>query len=269
MMKATFATVLAPPCEVVVQRKRRPGAPSGYLPDGAEVNASNGRRFSLRLEGEKPLVITTVIDLFGPLFSGLAGYLVIVGLIFLDRGAFTGVALPGEVILALGGVYAARGDLSIGLVILVGALAGLLGEVVSYWLGRVYGLRIVRHLPLANRFEKHLDEANDYFRHHGGTTVFVGRYISVVGTFLPFAAGMSDMPFRRFLTFDVAAIVLWSAGVSLLGYFLNSQIQLVDRVLSQVGWGLLALVALVVVGRLIWKRRKDVRKKVAEWRPSS
>jgi membrane protein DedA with SNARE-associated domain len=214
-------------------------------------------------------VITTVVDLLGPLYSGFTGYLVIAGLIFLDRGAFTGVALPGELFLALGGIYAARGDLSLVLVILIGALAGLLGEIVSYWLGRLYGVRIVRHLPLANRFEKHLDEAHDYFRRHGGKTVIVGRYISVVGTFMPFAAGMSDMSFRLFLAFDVAAITFWSVGVTLLGYLLNSQIDLVDQVLSQVGWGLLALVVLIVAGRLIWKRRRDIRKKVADWRPSS
>ena len=214
-------------------------------------------------------MITTVVDLLGPLYSGFTGYLVIAGLIFLDRGAFTGVALPGELFLALGGIYAARGDLSLVLVILIGALAGLLGEIVSYWLGRLYGVRIVRHLPLANRFEKHLDEAHDYFRRHGGKTVIVGRYISVVGTFMPFAAGMSDMSFRLFLAFDVAAITFWSVGVTLLGYLLNSQINLVDQVLSQVGWGLLALVVLIVAGRLIWKRRRDIRKKVADWRPSS
>ena len=214
-------------------------------------------------------MITTVVDLLGPLYSGFTGYLVIAGLIFLDRGAFTGVALPGELFLALGGIYAARGDLSLVLVILIGALAGLLGEIVSYWLGRLYGVRIVRHLPLANRFEKHLDEAHAYFRRHGGKTVFVGRYISVVGTFMPFAAGMSDMSFRLFLAFDVAAITFWSIGVTLLGYLLNSQINLVDQVLSQVGWGLLALVVLIVAGRLIWKRRRDIRKKVADWRPSS
>ena len=214
-------------------------------------------------------MITTVVDLLGPLYSGLLGYFVVAGLIFLDRGAFTGVALPGELFLALGGIYAARGDLSLVPVMVVGAVAGLLGEIVSFWLGRLYGVRIVRHLPLANRFEKHLDEANDYFDRHGGETVFVGRYISVVGTFLPFAAGMSDMPFRRFLTFDTVAISLWAVGVTLLGYLLNAQIQLVDRVLSQVGWGLLGLVVLYVGGRFIWKRRKDIRKKVAQWRPSS
>lgn len=211
----------------------------------------------------------TIVNLFGSWYSGSVGYLVIAGLIFLDRGAFTGIALPGELFLALGGIYAGRGNLSVVLVIVIGALAGLLGEIVSYWLGRLYGVRITRHLPLANRFEKHLNEAHDYFRRNGGKTVFVGRYVSVVGTFMPFAAGMSNMPFRRFLAFDVAAITLWSTGVTLLGYLLNSQIKLVDQILSQFGWGLLALVVLFLCGRMIWKRRDRIRKRVAKWKPSS
>jgi membrane-associated protein len=214
-------------------------------------------------------VTETIVNLFGSWYSGSVGYLVIAGLIFLDRGAFTGIALPGELFLALGGIYAGRGNLSVVLVIVIGALAGLLGEIVSYWLGRLYGVRITRHLPLANRFEKHLNEAHDYFRRNGGKTVFVGRYVSVVGTFMPFAAGMSNMPFRRFLAFDVAAITLWSTGVTLLGYLLNSQIKLVDQILSQFGWGLLALVVLFLCGRMIWKRRDRIRKRVAKWKPSS
>jgi membrane-associated protein len=214
-------------------------------------------------------MIKTIVDLFGSVYSTPIGYLATAVLVFLDRGAFTGLVLPGELFLALGGVYAGRGDLSVVLVISVGALAGLLGETVSYWIGRRYGIRITRHLPLANRFEKHPNDAHRYFRRHGGKTVFVGRYVSVVGTFMPFAAGMSDMPFRRFLAFDVAAITIWSAGVTLLGYFLNSQIQLVDQVLSQFGWGLLALVVLALSGRMVWKRRDGIQKRVARWGPLS
>jgi membrane-associated protein len=213
-------------------------------------------------------MIGAIVDWFGPVYSGPLGYLIIAGLIFLDRGAFTGLVLPGELFLALGGVYAGRGDLSVALVMVIGGLAGLLGETVSYWIGHRYGVRITRHLPLANRFEKHINEAHDYFRRNGGKTVFVGRYVSVVGTFLPFAAGMSKMPFKRFVAFDAAALAMWSVGVTMLGYLLNSQIQLVDQVLSQIGWGLLVLVVLFVGGRVVWKRRDDIRKRVARWKPS-
>jgi membrane-associated protein len=205
-------------------------------------------------------MIRSIIEWLGPLYSSWFGYLVLAALIFLDRAAFIGVVLSGEVFLAIGGVFAGRGQLSLALVIAIGACAGVLGEVTSYWLGRRYGVRITRHLPFANRFNKHLKQARDYFRRNGGKTVFVGRYVSVVGTFLPFVAGMSNMSFGRFLAFDVVAVTLWASAVTTLGYTLNSQIDLVDKILSQFGWALLAAVVLLVGGRIAWKRRDRIIK---------
>jgi len=205
-------------------------------------------------------IVKTVIDWFGPLYAGVLGYALIAAIVFLDRGAFTGVVIPGDLFLALGGIYAARGDLALPVVIVVGLVAGLAGETMSYWLGRSYGVRIIRHLPLANRFEKHLDSARDYFKRHGGKTVFIGRYVSVAGTFMPFAAGMSEMAFPRFLLFDALAIAAWAAGVATLGYVLNSQIELVDKIISDFGWLVLAAVVLFFGGRFVWKHRKEIGK---------
>ncbi len=213
-------------------------------------------------------MVATIVDWFGPLYSGGLGYLVVATLILLDRGAFTGLVLPGELFLALGGVYAGRGDLSVVAVTIVAVCAGVGGETFSFWLGRRFGVQIIRRLPFANRLESHLGEARDFFQRNGGRTVFVGRYVSVVGTFMPFAAGMSKMPFRRFLIFDVLAISLWAIAVTLLGYLLNSQVGLVDRILSQFGWGLLALVTLFVGGRILLKRRQNMIRWVKSRRSS-
>jgi membrane-associated protein len=212
-------------------------------------------------------VIETIIDLFGTLYSSPFVYVLVAGIIFLDRAAFTGIFIPGELFVALGGIFAGRGELSLALVIVTAALAGILGETVSYWLGKRYGVGIVRRLPLANRFEKHLDDAHDYFRRHGGKTVFIARYVSVVGTFLPFVAGMSDLPFGRFLLFDAVALSLWAIAVTLLGYLLNSQIHLVDQVLSQFGWGLLVLIVVLVVARIVVKRRGEIQRWVSQKNP--
>jgi membrane protein DedA with SNARE-associated domain len=206
------------------------------------------------------MILGSIVEWVGPIFSSWHGYLVLAALIFLDRAAFIGIVLSGELILAVGGIFAGRGQLSVALVIVIGACAGVLGEVTSYWLGRRYGVHITRRLPFANRFNKHLAGTRDYFRRNGGKTVFVGRYVSVVGTFLPFVAGMSKMEFRRFLPFDVAAVTLWASAVTLIGYTLNSQIELVDRILSQFGWALLAAVLLLVGGRIAWKRRDRIIK---------
>jgi membrane-associated protein len=205
-------------------------------------------------------LVKTVVDWFGPLYSSGLGYLLVAGVIFLDRGAFTGVVIPGDLFLALGGIYAGRGDLVLPLVMVAGAIAGIAGETLSFWLGRKFGVSIIRHLPLANRFEKHLDSARDYFERHGGKTVFIGRYVSVAGTFMPFAAGMADMPFGKFLLFDAVAITMWAVALTLLGYFMNSQIETVDQIISNFGWGLLVLIVLGVGARLAWKHRDGIRK---------
>jgi len=212
-------------------------------------------------------LVDTVLDWVGPLYAGWWGYVLIAGVILLDRGAFVGLVVPGDLFLALGGIYAGRHDLNIVAVIAVAMVAALVGESASFWIGRRYGVRMVRRLPLANRLEARLDAARDYFRRHGGKTVFVGRYVSLAGTFVPFSAGMGDMPYARFVLFDALAVAVWATAVALLGYVLSARVELVDTILSRFGWALLGLLVLVLGGRLVWKRRAGIwRWTRARWR---
>lgn len=203
-------------------------------------------------------MIENVLDLIEPLFTSRFGYLVIGIAVMVDRGAFVGLVAPGDLFLALGGIYAGQGELSVSGVIAAGIVGALIGENVSYWLGRRYGVTILRHIPLANRFEKYLGRSDDFFERHGSSAVFIGRYMAVVGTFLPFTAGMSRMRYGRFVFFDTMAVAVWALGVVLLGYLLSAQLELVDRILSRLGWGLLILVLVLVGARLTWDRRDRI-----------
>src|SRR6266511_948206 len=127
-------------------------------------------------------IIEQIVDWFGPAFA-VAGYWILAAGVFADRSAFLGLIIPGDVVLALGGVFAAQGDLDLGWVMVVGALAGISGESAGFWLGRRYGARVLKRIPVAGRLAEGLDAAEDYFRRRGGTTVFIGRYVSVAGTF--------------------------------------------------------------------------------------
>src|SRR5262245_57945543 len=214
-----------------------------------------------------PAIVDTVLDLVRPLYTGWWAYLLIATVIVLDRGAFVGLVVPGDLFLALGGIYAGRRDLSVVAVILVAFAAALAGESMSFWIGRRHGVGLIRHLPLANRLEDKLDGARDYFRRHGGKTVFIGRYVSVAGTFVPFAAGMSDMRYSVFVLFDAIAVAVWATAITLLGYFLNARVELVDTILSRFGWGLLGVLVLLAIGRFGWKRRTAIwRWTRAKWR---
>jgi membrane protein DedA with SNARE-associated domain len=207
-------------------------------------------------------MVETILEWVRPVFSGGLGYLAMGMFVFLDRGAFIGLVAPGELILALGGVFAGRGELHFPAVVAIGFVAGIAGESASYWLGSRYGRSILKRVPFGERFEPYLERSESYFRAHGRRAVFIGRYISVVGTFLPFAAGMSRMPYRRFLVADIFSLMLWSVTVTGLGYFLTSNVDVIDRILSRFGWGLLAVAVLY----LAWKKRAAIRSRLQSMR---
>ena len=203
-------------------------------------------------------LIERLVEWIQPAFL-VAGYAIIVVGVLLERSIFVGLVIPGDVILALGGVYAARGRLTIAWVIVLGTLAAIAGESIGYWLGRRYGRALIRRLPLVNRMERHLENAEDYFKRHGGKTVAIGRYATAAGAFIPFSAGVGRMPYARFLTFDVPAIIVWAAGISIFGYFFGQHLAFVDRVLSRFGYIVLGLFVVFFLGRFLWKKFRERR----------
>jgi membrane-associated protein len=198
-------------------------------------------------------LVQTIVEWIEPAFLA-AGYFIITAAVLLERSVFIGLVIPGDVILALGGVYASQGRMSLGAVILIGTLAAIVGESTGYWLGRRYGMRLVRRLPLIRRLQPLLERSREYFAKHGGQTVAVGRYATAAGAFIPFTAGIAHMPYRRFLLFDVPAIVVWAVAISVFGYVFGQNLELVDKVLSRFGYAVLGLVAAWFLGRFLWKR---------------
>jgi membrane-associated protein len=202
-------------------------------------------------------VIKQIVHWFGPTFEA-AGYWIVFGAVVAERSIFLGLFVPGDVILALGGVYAARHRLTLGWVIALGTIAAILGESIGFWLGRRYGESLIKKIPLVRRLEPRLDSAREYFRESGGWTVAVGRYATAAGAFVPFVAGTTRMPYRKFLMFDVPAIAVWAAGITLLGYFLGNELERIDRILARFGYAmLLALVLLILI--VIMRRRRSGR----------
>jgi membrane protein DedA with SNARE-associated domain len=126
--------------------------------------------------------------------------------------------VPSETSVILGGVLAATGDLFIVGVILFAAAGAILGDNVSYWIGRRAGPWVVKRFFRGER-KKRIDWAQRQIEERGPYLIVVGRFIPGGRTAITFAAGLLRMGWVRFIGFDVAAGLVWAMYAALLGFF--------------------------------------------------
>jgi membrane-associated protein len=125
--------------------------------------------------------------------------------------------VPSETSVILAGVVAATGDLLLFVVIACAAAGAILGDNVSYWIGRLAGERIVARFFAGER-RKRIDWAEKQIEERGPYLIVVGRFIPGGRTAVTLAAGLLEMRWRRFIAFDVAAGLVWASYAALLGY---------------------------------------------------
>jgi membrane protein DedA with SNARE-associated domain len=168
-----------------------------------------------------------------------------------------GIPLPGETALVAAGVLAARGDFDIVAVIVVAAAAAIVGDNAGYWIGRTGGRKLLtRWSWLERHAARVLPWSERFFRKHGAKTIFVGRFVAVLRVSAAWLAGISKMPWWRFLLWNAAGGICWAVLVALVAYYAgHAAAEAIGR------YGLLggvAVVVLAVVGYLAfryWRRR--------------
>ncbi|EME16655.1 DedA family protein [Rhodococcus triatomae] len=179
-------------------------------------------------------------------------YLVVSGLVFLEDALLIGFVVPGEAAAIAGGVIASQSNAALWVMIAVVVCAAVLGDTVGYGIGRSIGPRVHR-IPIISG--RRLDDAAEFLRRRGGPAVFLGRFVAFVRTAMPALAGMSGMPYRRFLGFNVGAATLFGAGSVLLGYAVGNSYPTVESVLGEGIWVLLGVLA---VGVVAWRARRRI-----------
>jgi membrane-associated protein len=126
--------------------------------------------------------------------------------------------VPSETSVILAGVIASTGDLVLFAVILVAAAGAILGDNTAYVIGRTVGHRLVNRFFSGER-RKRIDWAEQQIEERGGYLILVGRFIPGGRTAVTLACGLLEMRWRRFISFDVAAGLMWASYAALLGYF--------------------------------------------------
>ncbi|ULR55706.1 DedA family protein [Streptomyces deccanensis] len=193
--------------------------------------------------------------------AGWWSYVIVFALTAGETSAFVGVLLPGETVILLASAIAGRGDLDPVLLATLVVTGGMTGDSLGYALGHWYGRRPNSRLSRWVRGNSRIGRAHDFLTRHGGTAVVGGRFIGIVRTFLPFAAGASGMPYRRFFLFSTLASLIWGIGNVLLGYFAGAAAIDFLHAAGLIGAAVLAAVTVALFG-LVWllrRRRGDAR----------
>lgn len=183
-------------------------------------------------------------------------YLVIAVLVFAEAAIFIGFVLPGETAVLLGGVLAATHRLSLTALLVLVVAAAILGDTVGYEVGKHAGPRVLASRPL-RRHAARLDGARELLRRRGGTAVLLARFTAFLRAVMPALAGLSRMPYPRFLAWNAAGGLIWGVGVTLLGFFAGTSYKKVEQALGR-GSAVL-LTVLIVAALLVWHRRRGSR----------
>jgi membrane-associated protein len=165
----------------------------------------------LNLDQHLPLITQ-----FGPWL-----YLILFAIIFFDTGLIILSFLPGDSLLFTAGALAAFGSLDLIWLLLLAFVATILADSLNYLIGDRGGRRLlVGRLPFTQ--PKHMEKTNHFFTTHGRTAIIMARFIPWVRSLTPLVAGMSLMPYRRFLYYNLIGGFIWVSFFVLGGYFFGN-----------------------------------------------
>lgn len=157
------------------------------------------------------------------------GYLGLFFIVFAESGLLFGFFLPGDSLLITAGLLASRGYFDIKLLIIVTAVAAILGDSVGYWFGDKAGPRIFKKEDSLLFHKKNIIRANEFYKKHGGKTIIIARFMPFIRTFAPIVAGVGEMEYRRFLSFNVFGGIFWVLTTTLGGYLLGNVIPNIEQ----------------------------------------
>jgi membrane-associated protein len=152
------------------------------------------------------------------------GYLGIFIIILAESGVFIGFFLPGDSLLLTAGLLATQGALSIWLLLVIIPIAAIIGDSIGYSFGRYIGPRLFTKEDSFFFNKKHIERSREFYDKYGARAILLARFMPIVRTFVPIIAGVGQMRYRTFLTYNTVGGFLWADLFLLAGYFLGRAI---------------------------------------------
>ena len=172
-------------------------------------------------------------------------YIILFFTIFCETGLVMTPFLPGDSLLFIAGAITALPDmpLEINLLTLILLMAAVLGDSCNYMIGRSFGKILCNRNHSIFFKQKYLDKTHEFYRKYGGKTIIIARFVPIVRTFAPFAAGMGKMHYRSFMIYNIIGGALWIALFCYAGYFFGDMPVVQDNLK-------LLIVAIIVISIL-------------------
>ena len=181
-------------------------------------------------------------------------YALLFAIVYAETGLVVTPFLPGDSLLFAGGALAATGVLNGWLLFGLLVLAAIAGNTVNYAIGRAIGQRLIDRATTDPRWGRWLKveyvrEAHTFFERHGGRAVVLGRFMPIVRTFVPFVAGVAEMPYRAYVLYNIIGAVAW-AGLCIGAGYLFGNVPVVKNNFSLVAIGIVivSLLPAVIAG---------------------
>lgn len=155
-------------------------------------------------------------------------YALLFAIIFVETGLVIMPFLPGDSLLFAAGAIAARGSMSLWLLLVLLTVAAVAGDALNYAIGHWIGPRVFRkQLAPGERAtwieralnRKHLEHAHEFFERYGGKAVILGRFVPIARTFIPFVAGAGAMSYPKFALYNVIGAIAWVGLCTIAGWW--------------------------------------------------
>lgn len=175
-------------------------------------------------------------------------YVILFLVIFIETGLVLMPFLPGDSLLFTAGLFARLGYLNIGFLFLLLFIAAVVGDNTNYWVGRKIGLKALQLKFKGKNLVKpeYLAKTHAFYEKYGTKTIIMARFVPIVRTFAPFTAGVAEMNYRKFLTFDILGGVLWIGSLTFAGYFLG-EIPWIRKNIELVALGIIFISVLPII----------------------
>ncbi len=209
----------------------------------------------------------TLIDLFKHILHldfdwlfanyGTVIYSVLFLVIFIETGLVAMPFLPGDSLLFTAGLFARSGHLNLSYLLILLFIASILGDNCNYWIGRKIGLKIFT-IKIKGKLivkKEYLDKTHLFFEKYGTKAIIMARFVPIVRTFSPFAAGVAEMDYKKFVIFDLLGGALWIGSLTIAGYLLG-EVEIIRKHIDLVCLGIIFISVLPIILAYIKSKKK-------------